>query len=397
MSPGAVAFHLGHSVDSPSWSPLLGLSASASMNPGAMGGEPQPSPKVDFNFQVRPILSDKCFNCHGPDPRQRKAGLRLDTKEGAFGDDRIGRPRHRAGQPRRERALIAGSPPRMRAERMPPKSLGRTLSPEEIDLLKRWIEQGAEWQAHWSFLPPVAAPAPDVKNAGWPRNPIDRFVLARLEAEDRTPAPEAEQGAADPPRHLRPHRAAPDARRDRCVPGRLGARTPMSAWSTACWPRRGSASEWPSTGSTWPATPTPTATRPTSIAPCGPGATGSIQAFNANLPYDRFITWQLAGDLLAAADPRPGPRHGVQPPPSPDQRGGKHRGRVPRRVRRRPDQHLRDRVPGADPRMRPLPQPQVRSDHPERVLSTVRLLQQHRRIGAVLALHRRRSDADPAA
>ena len=121
-----------------------------------------------------------------------------------------------------------------------------------------------------------------------------------------------------------------------------------------------------------------------------------VQAFNANLPYDQFITWQLAGDLLPEPDPRPGPGHGVQPPPSPDQRGGQHRGRVPRRVRRRPDQHLRDRVPGADPRVRPLPQPQVRPDHPERVLSTVWLLQQHRRVGAVLAFHRRRSDPDPA-
>ena len=95
------------------------------------------------------------------------------------------------------------------SERMPPKSLGRTLSPEEIDILKRWIEQGAEWQAHWSFLPPVAAPVPDVKHAAWPRNPIDRFVLARLEAERPHPGPRGRQGAADPPRHVRPHRACP--------------------------------------------------------------------------------------------------------------------------------------------------------------------------------------------
>ena len=114
----------------------------------------------------------------------------------------------------------AGSRPRMRPSGCRPKSLGRTLSPEEIDLLKRWIEQGAEWKAHWSFLPPVAAPVPEVKDAGWPRNPIDRFVLARLEAERLTPAPEAEQGAADPPGHLRPHRAAADSRRNRRVPGR---------------------------------------------------------------------------------------------------------------------------------------------------------------------------------
>ncbi len=107
---------------------------------------------------------------------------------------------------------------------MPPKSLGRTLSPEEIDLLKRWIEQGAEWKTHWAFLPPVAAPVPEVKDPTWPRNPLDRFVLARLEAEQLTPAPEAEQGAADPPRHLRPDRLAPDPRGDRRLPGRSRAR-----------------------------------------------------------------------------------------------------------------------------------------------------------------------------
>ena len=74
---------------------------------------------------------------------------------------------------------------------MPPKSLGRTLTPQEINLLKRWIEQGAEWKDHWAFIPPEEAPLPEVRNAAWPRNAIDRFVLARLEAEGLTPAPEA--------------------------------------------------------------------------------------------------------------------------------------------------------------------------------------------------------------
>ena len=105
---------------------------------------------------------------------------------------------------------------------MPPKSLGRSLSPEEIDLLKRWIEEGAEWKPHWAFLPPVAAPVPDVKNPGWPRNPLDSFVLARLDAERLTPACRGEQGALDPPPHLRPHRAPADSGRNRCVPGRRG-------------------------------------------------------------------------------------------------------------------------------------------------------------------------------
>ncbi len=75
------------------------------------------------------------------------------------------------------------------SERMPPKSLGRTLSAREIETLKRWVEQGAEWETHWSFRPPAAAGAPAVKHVAWPRNSIDRFVLAQLEAEGRRRPP----------------------------------------------------------------------------------------------------------------------------------------------------------------------------------------------------------------
>src|ERR1700675_1959351 len=124
----------------------------------AVGGEPAQK-KVDFNFEVRPILSDKCFKCHGPDPRNRKAGLRLDTKEGAFGTTASG---SRAVVPGslEESELISRITSQDATERMPPESLGRTLSAGEIDQLKRWVEQGAQWQAHWSFLPPVAATLP---------------------------------------------------------------------------------------------------------------------------------------------------------------------------------------------------------------------------------------------
>ena len=239
---------------------------------------------------------------------------------------------------------------------MPPKSLGRTLSPEEIDILKRWIEQGAEWQTHWSFRPPVAAAVPEVKQAAWPRNPIDRFVLARIEAEGRTPAPEADRErlirrVTFDLTGLPPTLAEIDAflaDRDPGAYDRVVDRLLAS-------PRFGErmAVDWLDLAryadtygyqadryrDTWP------------------WRDWVVRAFNANLPYDRFVTWQLAGDLLPEPDPRPGPRHGLQPAPSPDQRGGQHRGGVPRRVRRRPDEHLRDRVPRPDPRVCPLPQP----------------------------------------
>src|SRR5262249_28543543 len=113
----------------------------------------EPARAVDFNFQVRPILSDKCFKCHGPDARNRKAGLRLDTKDGTFGPTGSG-----------ARAVVPGDleaselywriTAQDEAERMPPRALGRTLSPPEGDVLKRWIEQGRAWQARRGFPAP---------------------------------------------------------------------------------------------------------------------------------------------------------------------------------------------------------------------------------------------------
>ncbi len=261
---------------------------------GAGGAEP--GKKVDFNFQVRPILSDKCFNCHGPDARQRKAGLRLDTKEGAFGINKSGGhavvPGHLD-----DSDLVARITAEDESERMPPKSLGRSLSTEEIDLLKQWIEQGAEWKSHWSFLPPAAAPIPNVKNPGlgpksarfvrpWPsgcrradsgcggyKERLIRRVTFDLTGLPPTLA-EIDAFLAD---------AGPDAY-DRLVDRllaspRFGERMAVdwldlaryadtygyqSDVYRAMWPWR----DW------------------------------VIQAFNANLPYDQFITWQLAGDLL---------------------------------------------------------------------------------------------------
>ena len=172
---------------------LSWVAAAMALIAHASGAEPVPK-KVDFNFQVRPILSDKCFNCHGPDPRQRKAGLRLDTKEGAFGTNKSGGHAVVPGN-LEDSDLVARITAEDESQRMPPKSLGRTLSPAEIDRLKQWIEQGAEWKPHWAFLPPVAAPVPIVNNPGWPRNPLDSFVLARLDAERLTPAAEASKSA----------------------------------------------------------------------------------------------------------------------------------------------------------------------------------------------------------
>ena len=208
----------------PRW-PLACLAIAAAvfvLPSAAFGDEPVPK-KVDFNFEVRPILSDKCFKCHGPDPRNRKAGLRLDIKEGAFGTTKTGSKAVVPGN-LDESELISRITAVDKTERMPPESLGRTLSPGEIELLKRWVEQGAPWQAHWSFLTPVAAPLPKVNQPAWPRNAIDHFVLARLEAERLSPAHEADKETLIRRLSFDLTGLPPTARGNRRVPGRPSAR-----------------------------------------------------------------------------------------------------------------------------------------------------------------------------
>jgi len=148
----------------------------------AFGGE-RLSPKIEFNRDIRPILSNKCFECHGPDSTHRKGKLRLDTDAGL-------------------KAIVVGKPhesevfARITADddkRMPPKKTGKTLTKNEIELIRRWIEQGAKYQLHWSFSPPRRADVPKIDDSTWPRNPIDRFILARLRTEKLQPSPEADK------------------------------------------------------------------------------------------------------------------------------------------------------------------------------------------------------------
>ncbi|AMV39090.1 DUF1553 domain-containing protein [Planctomyces sp. SH-PL62] len=272
---------------------LLGLTDRASL----VAAPPAPtSEKVDFERQVRAILSDKCFHCHGPDPKNRKAGLRLDSKDGAFGESKTGLFAIVPGDPD-ESELVARITSEDEGERMPPRALGRDLSPHEVEILTRWIEQGAEWKDHWAFVPPVRPPVPDIVLKEWERNPIDRFVLARLESEGLTPSPEASRErlirrlsfdlTGLPPTldeiDVYLNDKEPDAYGrvvDRLLASpRFGERMAVDWLDVAryadtfgyqadvyraMWPWR----DW------------------------------VVRAFNANLPYDQFVTWQLAGDLL---------------------------------------------------------------------------------------------------
>ncbi len=148
--------------------------------------------RIDFNRDIRPILSDKCWACHGPDAANRKIKLRLDSEAAALADLGRGRraiaPRHPEQSELIKRVSAADAD-----MRMPPVSSGRTLSQAEIALLTEWIAQGAAWQTHWAFIPPRRTAPPAVKNRQWPRNAIDHFTLARLEKEGLAPAPEADR------------------------------------------------------------------------------------------------------------------------------------------------------------------------------------------------------------
>jgi hypothetical protein len=152
----------------------------------------QASSDVEFNRDVRPILSDKCYLCHGPDAKAKHIPLRLDHEDTAKAALPDGKRAVAEGHPEESEMIhrITAPNPGMR---MPPSYSGLKLTGEQIATLRTWIAQGAKWQKHWAFIPPVRPPLPVVKDASWARNPIDNFVLARLEREGLATAPEADR------------------------------------------------------------------------------------------------------------------------------------------------------------------------------------------------------------
>ena len=147
-------------------------------------------PPVDFDRQIKPILADKCFACHGPDEESREAGLRLDTKEGAFAETESG---GRAIVPGDLRAslLVQRIATDDESEVMPPEDFEKKLTADEIRLLKAWVEQGARWTEHWAYRTPQRPPLPP--DSPQATNAIDRFVLARLQQENLKPSPPADK------------------------------------------------------------------------------------------------------------------------------------------------------------------------------------------------------------
>ncbi|MBC7820619.1 MAG: DUF1549 domain-containing protein, partial [Planctomycetaceae bacterium] len=146
-----------------------------------------------FERDVRPILSRYCFKCHGPDEGQRQSGLRLDVRDAAIKSADSGKVAIAPSKPDASELLRRINLPDGSEDKMPPASTKFELTAEQRDILKRWIANGAEYRPHWAFVAPQRPALPKVRDANWPRNGIDHFVLARLETEGLKPSPQADR------------------------------------------------------------------------------------------------------------------------------------------------------------------------------------------------------------
>jgi len=252
--------------------------------------------KVDFNFQIRPLLSDRCFKCHGPDEKARKKKLRLDQHEGMFRELDENFAVVRPGNPSQSdliRRIFATDPEEM----MPPPDSELKLSAAEKDLLRRWVAQGAEFKPHWSLIPVgnVTPPRPRKKN--WVRNPIDAFVLERLEAGKLSPAPEAS-------REVQLRRLALDLTGLPPTVEELDsflADKSKNAYERAAEHYLNSPAYGERMALDWLdlARYADTYGYQADVErDVSPWRDWVIRAFNTNLSYDQFLLWQIAGDLL---------------------------------------------------------------------------------------------------
>jgi len=254
--------------------------------------------KVDFNFHIRPILSDKCFACHGPDANQRKQDLRLDTEEGAYALLKDYTDRH---------AIVPGDPTNSEVylritssdstEMMPPPESNLKLSELEVKLIEKWIEQGAEYKPHWAFVPPEKPELPEVRNHEWVNSEIDYFVLAKLEEVGLKPNDRADKALllkrvafdlTGLPPSLEMQQAflnnqSPDAYEkvvDELLESPHYGEKLAVHWLDVA--RYADSHGYQDDG----------------LRTMWPWRDWVIHAFNQNYPYDQFLTWQLAGDLL---------------------------------------------------------------------------------------------------
>ena len=254
--------------------------------------------EVRFNRDIRPILSDKCFKCHGPDANHRKADLRLDTLEGALadlGDYAAVVP----GAPGKSE-LIARITTGDEDDVMPPPDTGKTLSDDEKKLFRDWIAQGGEYEAHWAYIPPKRPPMPTVSARAWPSGAIDRFILARIESANFSPSPQADAATLARRLHFDLTGLPPSPR----LAKRLASDTSPEAYARVvdellASPRFGErlATYWLDLVR-YADTVGYHGDQDHAITPYRDWV---IKAFNDNLPFDQFTAEQLAGDLLPNA------------------------------------------------------------------------------------------------
>ncbi len=173
---------------------LIGLVSLALQLPVAGAAQSDPGPqqaaKPDFNHEIRPILSENCYKCHGPDEAARKAHLRLDVGSEPLKPAKSGRIPIVAGAPEKSEVMtrITVTDPE---KHMPPPASGKKLTPAQIETLRKWVAAGAPYAIHWAYVKPSRPLVPEVKNKEWARTPVDRFILARLEREGLQPSPPA--------------------------------------------------------------------------------------------------------------------------------------------------------------------------------------------------------------
>lgn len=282
---------------------LAGTAAGVVVVAGSLGAS-YPPPAADagttlrFNRDVRPILSNHCYQCHGPDSAARKAGLRLDRRDDALAELESGARAIVPGDPDASALLdrvTHTSPDHV----MPPPEIGKDLTPEQIETLRRWVESGAEYEPHWSFVPPVrpSPPQADPALSGWADNPIDRFVLARLSSEGLAPSPRADAAtllrrASFDLTGLPPTQAeldlllsddspeAFDRAIDRLLASPRYGEHMARRWLDAARYGDTHGLHLDNARQMWP------------------WRDWVIEAFNSNMPFDRFTVEQLAGDML---------------------------------------------------------------------------------------------------
>jgi len=269
--------------------------------PAVAPGKHAPKPvkkTIDYNRDVRPIIS-KCFTCHGHDPKQIQAGLRLDVADGAYMKLKDGRFAIVPGHPEKSE-LIERVFAKEDYALMPPKSSNKILTKEEKETLRTWIAEGAEYKEHWAFVKPVRPVVPTVKQTAWPKNSIDRFILAKLEEKGLKPSPEADKrtlirrvtlditGLPPTPQEVNNFLADHSANAyeklvDRLLASpRYGERMAMDWLDYARYAdSNGYQADFERYQWRW--------------------RDWVINAFNKNEPYDKFTVEQLAGDMLPNA------------------------------------------------------------------------------------------------